>query len=68
MSHERPPAVLSPTETAEILRVHPVTIRRLIARGEIPVIRVGRTLRIPAKAIYRLLYGATGASPKSGRS
>jgi len=33
-------------ETADYLCLHPVTIRRLIDRGEIPATKIGRSVRI----------------------
>jgi excisionase family DNA binding protein len=39
---------LTTAEAAEILRVHPMTIRRLIAQKRIKALRVGsRSFRIP---------------------
>lgn len=38
--------LLSVTEAAERLHVHPATIRRMIARGEISAKRVGRVWRV----------------------
>lgn len=44
-------------EAAEQLRVDPVTIRRLIARGELPACRIGRTalIRIDQADLDKLL-------------
>lgn len=36
----------TPTEAAERYRVHPRTITRMIARGELPAYRVGRAVRL----------------------
>jgi excisionase family DNA binding protein len=36
----------TPEELAALLRVHVLTIRRMIARGELPVLKVGRRYRI----------------------
>lgn len=38
-------------EAAKILGCHPVTVRRQIALGAIPAIRVGRPWRIPMAAL-----------------
>ena len=40
------PEIMSVTEAAERLHVHPATIRRMIARGEISAKRVGRVWRV----------------------
>ena len=42
---------LSVKEVARLLSVHPYTIHRLIHRGEIGSIRVGRAVRIPLDAL-----------------
>jgi excisionase family DNA binding protein len=39
-------SVLDVAEAADRLRVHPVTIRRLVQRGELPAARIGDMLRI----------------------
>lgn len=39
-------ALISVTQAAQILAVHPATIRRMIARGELPAKRVGRVWRV----------------------
>jgi excisionase family DNA binding protein len=36
------------TETAAILHLDPRTVRRGVANGEIPAVRVGPSIRIPA--------------------
>lgn len=41
------PEYLTVTETAELLRIDPDTVRAGIRRGEIHATRIGRTIRIP---------------------
>lgn len=41
-------------QAAEALAVNQLTIRRLIDRGELPAIYVGRAIRIPADALQNL--------------
>lgn len=58
---------VSVREAAEILRCHPVTVRRQIAAGEIPARRVGRTWRIPTESVvppepHGLLRTKTGGA------
>jgi len=48
---ERPSRVFTITEVAEILRVHPTTIYRLIKRGILPGVRVGSSWRISRASI-----------------
>lgn len=51
----RPRTTTSPTltvaETAAALRCCPDTIRAAVRRGELPAVRIGRVIRIPAAAI-----------------
>jgi excisionase family DNA binding protein len=53
---------LSVQEVAARLNVHPETIRRKIAEGSIPAVRLGdarnASLRIPAEALTALLWAA----------
>ena len=38
-------------EVASLLSVHRMTVRNMINRGELPVVRIGRSVRIPADAV-----------------
>jgi excisionase family DNA binding protein len=51
-------AVLTIEETARLLRIGRTAAYAAAARGEIPVIRVGRSLRVPRHRLEQLL-GAT---------
>ena len=42
-------------ETAAMLKVSPMTIRRYIASGKLPAVRVGRRVRIRPEAIEQLV-------------
>jgi excisionase family DNA binding protein len=39
-------AYLTVKEVAERLRLHPITVRRLIASGRLPAVRIGRAVRV----------------------
>ncbi len=58
---------LKPAEVADYLDVHPATVYRLIASGQLRTIRIGsgqkrRTnLRVPQSAVVEYLRGATCA-------
>ena len=46
------PEFLTIAEAAALLRVNPETIRRRIARGQLPIVQLGRGfVRIPADAL-----------------
>lgn len=53
--------VFSVVEVAELLGVHPATVRRLVARGDVPAIRVGAAVRVPRTFVEGLLASATTA-------
>jgi excisionase family DNA binding protein len=46
-------------EAATLLKVEPVTVRRLILRGKLPRVAFIRHIRIPAAAVERLANGST---------
>lgn len=46
--------MLSVEQIASTLSLHPSTVRRLAAAGELRAVRVGRQLRFPADAIDAL--------------
>ena len=43
--------LLTVRQLAENWQVSPRTIRRLIANGELPIVRIGRAVRIPASPL-----------------
>lgn len=47
--------LLTVKETADMLRVSPVTIRRHIASGKLPAVRIGRAIRIERDAVSTLV-------------
>ena len=46
--------LLTVKETAAMLRVSPVTIRRHIASGRLPAVRIGRAIRIEREEVATL--------------
>ena len=42
-------------ETARQLSVHPRTVNRLIEKGELPVVRIGRAKRIEMQAVHHFI-------------
>jgi excisionase family DNA binding protein len=57
MSTLETPPLLSVPEVALILRVSAVTVRRLIARGELPALRVAGQLRVDRYELQNYIYG-----------
>jgi len=62
--HEPEPSALSQVkfltvaEVAAIMRVSKMTVYRLVHSGELPAVRVGRSFRVPEKAVHSYLEGA----------
>ena len=51
------PSLLTAAEVADQLRVSTMTIYRLIRRGELPAVRVGRNYRVRAADLDAYLAG-----------
>ena len=51
---DSPPVALTIPEAARRLAVSPMTIRRLLARGELTRVRVGRSVRVLASSVAAL--------------
>lgn len=49
---------LTVAEVASIMRVSKMTVYRLVHSGELPAVRVGRSFRVPEKAVHDYLDGA----------
>ena len=45
------------SETAAILHLAPRTIRRMIKRGTLDVVRIGRSIRIRREDIRQIIFG-----------
>jgi excisionase family DNA binding protein len=50
--------LLTPEEAAGVLRVSPMTVRRLIRQGRLPAARVGGQYRLSSDALERVLTTA----------
>ena len=57
--------LLTVTQAARVVRVSEVTVRRLVRRGELPGLRVGRQWRISADGLAT--PARIGRNPKRGR-
>jgi len=56
-------SVLTITEVADILRVHPTTIYRLVKRGELPGFKIGGCWRINRASLDKWLSGEITGHP-----
>jgi excisionase family DNA binding protein len=46
---------LTVAEVAAVMRVSKMTVYRLVHSGELPAVRVGRSFRVPEKAVHDYL-------------
>ncbi|MEC3975349.1 helix-turn-helix domain-containing protein [Amycolatopsis sp. H20-H5] len=49
---------LTVAEVASLMRVSKMTVYRLVHSGELPAVRVGKSFRVPEKAVHEYLQGA----------
>jgi len=54
------PEILTPKEVCEMLRIHRVTLYKLIRQGRIPSFRIGGDWRFNRDAILRWMTEKTG--------
>jgi excisionase family DNA binding protein len=64
--------LLSVPEVAERLAVSSSTVRRLIASGSLPAVRIGGQVRVDRSELFAYVFGpeaasAAGAPPAAGR-
>lgn len=58
--------VLTVTEAAQALGISRALAYELIARGELPALRLGRRLVVPRRALEALVDGAAAVEVRSG--
>jgi excisionase family DNA binding protein len=49
---------LTVAEVATVMRVSKMTVYRMVHAGELPAVRVGRSFRVPEKAVHDYLRAA----------
>jgi excisionase family DNA binding protein len=49
---------LTVKEVADLMRVSKMTVYRLVHSGELPAVRVGRSFRVPERAVHHYLSTA----------
>lgn len=59
MTPTPPPTMLTVADLAKALQVDPITIRRWIASGKLPAVKLGKSYRIHPDALTDLLKGST---------
>jgi excisionase family DNA binding protein len=62
--------VLTISEVAEVLRLHPTTIYRLVKRGDLPAFRIGGSWRVSRASIDLWLSASSPAllASREGRT
>ena len=50
--------LLTVAEVAALMRVSKMTVYRLLHAGDLPAVRVGRSFRVPERAVHVYLSGA----------
>ena len=63
ISNQSDSLVLTPVETAKVLRIGRGTVYEQIRLGVIPSIRMGRKILVPRTALLKMLEEAKGAHP-----
>jgi len=63
ISNQSDPLVLTPVETAKVLRIGRGTVYEQIRLGVIPSIKMGRKILVPKVALLKMLEEAKGAHP-----
>lgn len=59
--------LLKPSEVAQILGIGRSLIYELIARGEIPSVRLGRCIRVPTESLQRWLRDKEDGKSKESK-
>lgn len=54
------PVFLTVAEVAGMMRVSKMTVYRMVHSGELPAMRVGRSFRVPEKAVEEYLAAGLG--------
>jgi len=49
---------LTVAEVAAVMRVSKMTVYRMVHNGDLPAVRVGRSFRVPERAVHDYLQGA----------
>ncbi len=49
------PRFLTVAEVAEVMRVSKMTVYRMVHSGQMPAVRMGRSFRVPQKAVDDLI-------------
>ncbi|MCG7871064.1 MAG: helix-turn-helix domain-containing protein [Candidatus Thiodiazotropha lotti] len=58
------PLLITINDAANILAISTRTVRRMLDRGDLPTVRVGRSIRIPTKALKDWVEQGTDQSEK----
>jgi excisionase family DNA binding protein len=67
LKRDKKPEILTIEELASFLRWAPGTIRNKVSRGEIPYIKIGRSVRFKRVDIYRWINGKYPSGKSKGK-
>lgn len=59
------PRFLTVAEVADVMRVSRMTVYRMVHAGQIPAVRVGKSFRVPQKAVDDLIERGVGGWDES---
>jgi putative molybdopterin biosynthesis protein len=57
--------LLTPAEVAEILKVSNASAYNILKRGEIPIVRIGKMVRVRRKDLEKYIYEMTSLGKES---
>ncbi|WP_067779188.1 helix-turn-helix domain-containing protein [Actinomyces vulturis] len=60
MPQEKAPTFLTVAEVADMMRVSKMTVYRMVHAGDLPAMRVGRSFRVPERAVEQFLAAGLG--------
>ena len=55
------PRFLTVAEVADVMRVSKMTVYRMVHAGELPAVRMGRSFRVPEKAVSDMIASGLAA-------
>ena len=60
MVHQPAPRFMTVSEVADLMRVSKMTVYRMVHSGDLPAMQVGRSFRVPERAVKEYLAAGLG--------